>query len=81
MIAIVMPGEHPNPDEVTQLPRAAIQKVVEPLVRFLHVEAMSGVVLLAAAVTAIVLANSSFSVQFLSFWRTEVGFSFGALPG
>ena len=78
MIATFMPNEHPNPDQGTQLPREAIHRVVEPLVRFLHVEAMSGVVLLAAAVTAIVLANSSFSDQFLSFWRTEVGFSFGS---
>ena len=73
-----MPDEHPNPNLTPQLPREAIHRVVEPFVRFLHVEAMSGVVLLAAGVTAIVLANSPVSSQFLSFWKTEIGLSIGS---
>jgi NhaA family Na+:H+ antiporter len=63
--------------ESPELPRAPIQRVVDPIVRFMHIEAMSGVVLLVAAITAIVLANSPLSAQFLGFWKTEVGFSFG----
>ncbi len=73
-----MPDEHPDPNLTSQLPREAIHRVVEPFVRFLHVEAMSGVVLLVAGVTAIVLANSPVSSQFLSFWKMEVGLSFGS---
>jgi NhaA family Na+:H+ antiporter len=72
-----MPERPPSTDEATELPSAPIDRVVEPLVRFMHVEAASGVVLLAAALAAIVLANSSISEPFLSFWQTQVGFSFG----
>jgi NhaA family Na+:H+ antiporter len=72
-----MPENLPDTDEATDLPSAPIDRVVKPLVRFMHVEAASGVVLLAAALAAIVLANSPFSEPFLSFWKTPVGFSFG----
>ncbi len=66
-------NQDPSPD----LPREPIQRLTEPLARFLHIEAASGVVLLAFTLTAIVLANSPYSSAFLSFWKTPVGFSLG----
>jgi NhaA family Na+:H+ antiporter len=59
------------------LPRAPIDRVAEPLSRFLHVEAASGVVLLVCTVVALCLANSPLAPRFLAFWATEVGFTFG----
>lgn len=60
-----------------EIPKAPIDRIAEPLVRFLHVEAASGVVLLACTVVALALANSPVAESFLRFWSTEVGFTFG----
>jgi NhaA family Na+:H+ antiporter len=59
------------------LPRAPIDRFLEPVVRFMHIEAASGVVLLACALTAVIWANSPAADSFLNFWKTEVGFTFG----
>ena len=61
----------------SQLPKTPIDRILEPVVRFMHVEAASGVVLLVCTVIALVLANSPAADAFLNFWKTEVGFSFG----
>ncbi|KEG20803.1 Na(+)/H(+) antiporter nhaA [Bartonella bacilliformis Peru38] len=45
--------------------------------RFLHIEAMSGVVLLLAAATALILANSQYTSLYEAFWHTPLGFNFG----
>jgi NhaA family Na+:H+ antiporter len=60
------------------LPLEPIHKLTAPLERFMHVEAASGLVLLAATVVALILANSPLSGSFLGFWNTEVGFSIGS---
>jgi NhaA family Na+:H+ antiporter len=59
------------------LPREPIDRFVRPLVRFLHVEAASGVVLLAAAAAALILANSPLAEPFLALWKTKIGFNVG----
>ncbi len=46
------------------LPREPIDAVAEPLVRFMNVQASSGVVLLAATIAALALANSAWAEQF-----------------
>ena len=61
------------------LPLEPIHRLTAPLERFMHVEAASGLVLLAATITALVLANSPLSASFLGFWKTEVGFSIGSI--
>ena len=63
--------------EDSTLPRAPIQVITEPLARFLHVEAASGVVLLLCAAGALIAANSAWSESYLAFWRTPLGFSIG----
>jgi NhaA family Na+:H+ antiporter len=60
------------------LPSEPIDRVVGPLARFLHVEAASGIVLLACTVVALILANSQLSDRFLGFWQTRVGVVVGS---
>ena len=59
------------------VPKQPIDYVVAPVVRFMHIEAASGVVLLVCTIVAIALANSPFAESFLGFWKTKVGFEFG----
>ncbi len=59
------------------LPEERIHRLVSPLVRFMHVEAAGGIVLLALTVTALALANSPLSEDFLALWKTKIGFSWG----
>lgn len=59
------------------LPRAPIDVVAEPLRRFMHIEAASGLVLLAAAAVALYLANSRFAEPFLAFWETPLSLAWG----
>jgi NhaA family Na+:H+ antiporter len=60
------------------LPRESIDKIIEPIARFMHVEAAGGVVLLACTAVALALANSPWSDGFLGFWKTEIGFRIGS---
>jgi len=60
------------------LPSEAIDRLVAPLERFLHVEAAGGIVLLLSSLAALALANSPWAEAFLGFWKTPVALSFGA---
>lgn len=48
--------------------------------RFLHIEAMSGIILIIAAAAALIWANSSFSESYENFWRTTLNNYFSAFP-
>ncbi len=65
-------------DAELTIPAGPIDRLVKPFERFLHVEAASGVVLLAFTVAALVLANSSLSAGFLAIWDTPVVFGVGS---
>ena len=74
-------GEMTDRPALTQkasLPVEPIDRVLDPIARFLHVESAGGVVLLLATAAALVLANSPASGDFLSLWQTPLGFSVGA---
>ena len=60
------------------LPTAPVDRLLAPIVRFMHVEAASGVVLLACTVVALVLANSALAQWFAAIWHTPVSLSLGA---
>jgi len=60
------------PQHFPPLPRQRVARVVAPIVRFMHVQAASGIVLLACAVIALVLANSPWSEAYLNFWKTHI---------
>jgi NhaA family Na+:H+ antiporter len=62
----------------SRLPHAPINRLKGPIARFLHIQAASGVVLLICTIIAMALANSSAADDFHQFWKTKVGFSFGA---
>jgi NhaA family Na+:H+ antiporter len=69
----------PNlPRASSALPSEPIDRILQPLARFLHVEASSGVLLLACAALALVLANSPASDAYAAIWKTPVGFRLGA---
>jgi len=59
------------------LPREPIHRITEPVQRFLHVEAASGVLLLSCTAIALILANSAASEWYVALWKIKVGFSFG----
>ena len=61
------------------LPREPIQTLIDPIRRFLHIEATSGVLLVAATMAALIAANSSAGESFLAFWQTPVGLRFGSV--
>jgi NhaA family Na+:H+ antiporter len=64
---------------VLRLPEEPIDRLIEPIERFMHVEAAAGGVLLASTVIALVLANSPISAAYLHLWETEIGFHVGSL--
>lgn len=65
----------PGPDPA--LPVAPVDRLLAPIVRFIHVEAASGVVLLLCTVVALVLANSGLAQWFAAIWHTHVSLAVG----
>ncbi len=64
-------------ESLAQLPKEPADLFTRPFLRFVRIEAMAGAVLLLCALIAIVLANTVWSVQFLSFWELRVGLALG----
>jgi len=62
---------------LVRLPTEPIDRVMEPVSRFLHIEAASGVFLLLFTLLPLALANSPYADQFLAIWKTPISFSFG----
>jgi len=62
-----------------QFPAERFDVIATPLQRFLHTEAAGGVVLLIAAISALIIANSAFGPAFEAFWETPVGINFGPI--
>lgn len=60
-----------------KLPREPVDRLLDPLARFLRVEAASGILLLGATVMALVLANSPWAHDFLLFWDRKAGILLG----
>ncbi len=52
---------------------------MKPLERFVHIEASSGIVLLAAAVVAVVWANSPWHATYEHLWEKSIGLQLGGL--
>jgi len=65
----------------TQVPRAQqiAERAFANLERFLHIEAVSGVVLLVAAICALIWANSSAASSYEALWHTPIMFGVGSL--
>ncbi|RPJ17102.1 MAG: sodium:proton antiporter, partial [Chloroflexi bacterium] len=54
-----------------------VEKLLSPLQEFLHQEASSGILLLAATILALLWANSSWSESYYLFWENELTFGYG----
>ncbi|WP_345195551.1 Na+/H+ antiporter NhaA, partial [Kistimonas scapharcae] len=63
----------------TQLPKEHIDWVVQPITRFIKVEAAAGVVLLLSTLLALSLANSPLRELFNSLWHISLGINIGTL--
>ncbi|MCL6417265.1 Na+/H+ antiporter NhaA [Aestuariirhabdus sp. Z084] len=63
----------------TQLPKEHIDWVVQPINRFIKVEAAAGVVLLLSTLLALSLANSPMRESFNSLWHVSLGINIGTL--
>ncbi|WP_095158384.1 Na+/H+ antiporter NhaA [Pseudomonas sp. Irchel 3E13] len=65
----------------TTLPRAQqlAERAFANLERFLHIEAVSGVVLLIAAIAALIWANSSAAATYEALWHTPITIGVGSL--
>lgn len=53
------------------------ERLLSPLQEFLHKEASSGILLLAATIIALLWANSLWSESYRSFWENKLTFGFG----
>lgn len=63
----------------TQLPRAQVvaEKAFNTIENFLHIESVSGIVLLIAAATALIWANSSAAESYEHLWHLPISFAIG----
>lgn len=67
-----------SPGKLLVLPRKPVDRVLDPLLQFMHVQAAGGIVLAVATVTALAIANSPWGEAYLHFWETPVGMHFGS---
>ena len=65
----------------TKLTRAQLlaQRAFANFERFLHIEAVSGIVLLITAVAALIWANSPAAASYDALWHTPISFGIGSL--
>ena len=68
----------PSHPELSTAQRLA-ERAIATLERFLHVEAVSGVVLLGAAVIALIWANSPLGHTYQALWHMPLSVGFGSL--
>ncbi|WP_457977707.1 Na+/H+ antiporter NhaA [Ectopseudomonas composti] len=68
-----------DPTAPVQLPRALIDRIAPPFVRFLHIEAAGGAVLLVFTIAALLLSNSPWADAFFGIWETRVELRLGEL--
>ncbi|MBR0643876.1 Na+/H+ antiporter NhaA [Roseomonas hellenica] len=74
-----MGGDQNGGARLSRLPREPIDRVANPLARFLRIETTSGLVLLLAAIAALVLSNSPWADGFHAIWEAPIGAQFGTL--
>lgn len=71
-----MPERNPPPAAIPR-PQVLTERALSALERFSHIEAVSGIVLLLAALAALVWANSPFADSYDHFWHTQVTVGLG----
>lgn len=58
-------------------PQTPVRRILEPVERFLHIEASSGIVLIVAAAVALLWANIPVALSYDAFWHTPITLGFG----
>jgi NhaA family Na+:H+ antiporter len=71
------PNVTPPPPEAWLPARRLAQSVAQPLERFMHIQASSGLVLLATAIVALVWANSPWHQSYEALWHTRFTIGLG----
>lgn len=71
-----MPENKPSPVSIPR-PQVLTEKALAAFERFSHIEAVSGIALLIAAIVALVWANSSFSDSYEHLWHTQITLGYG----
>jgi len=72
-------AHQPHRESTDKIPVPRVAQSHDPVKRFMHIEATSGVVLMLCTLIALIIANSSWSHAFEKFWHTHVAFEFGRL--
>ena len=67
----------PPPPEAWPKARRIAQSVVQPVERFMQIQASSGLVLLGAAIIALVWANSPWADSYTDLWHTPFSIGLG----
>src|SRR5215213_380420 len=55
-----------------------LARAAQPIVRFLHVEAAGGILLVVATVAALIWANSPWQTSYETFWSTDIRIEIGS---
>ncbi len=63
----------------TQPPEVPIDRIRQPLQRIIHLENLSGLALIAGAITALVLANTAFAESVDHFWHHHLAVTLGPI--
>lgn len=71
--------KRPASSDIARLPRELLDRLTHPFANFLRIEALGGVVLLAAAIAALLLSNSPWAHFFANFWETSAGLRLGSV--
>ncbi|ROR40365.1 Na+/H+ antiporter NhaA [Diaphorobacter sp. C33] len=72
-----MNDPRPHSTAPVQLPRALIDRIAPPFIRFLHIEAAGGAVLLTFTIAALLLSNSPWADAFFGIWETRIELRLG----
>lgn len=68
-----------NREPHSRLPGELIDRLTQPVARFLRIEAAAGAVLFFFALAALVLSNTPWAEPFMGLWQTTVGVHVGAV--
>ena len=60
-----------------EMPQRPVDRLLKPIAYFLAIEATSGIVLLAATIAALILANSALADSYSALWQMPIGMTVG----
>ncbi|MCP4706233.1 MAG: Na+/H+ antiporter NhaA [candidate division Zixibacteria bacterium] len=63
--------------EIPKMQNRPVVRLIEPIIRFMHIQAMGGVVLFCCTMVALWAANSQFASWYESFWNQTLGITIG----